>query len=268
MLRWSGNVKMRESPYRLDRIQDRHCAMSKQADRSFTQFSLTQPRVSEQWQAIGNAVSSRFEQQYRGDRFEVPEEVEAMPIFGDWVSGSLAAKAASPFWEVARPQKNQCCLDLGCGVSFLIYPWRDWQAYFYGQDISPTAVETLKSRGPQLNSKLFKGVERAPAHQLNYKADFFDLAIATGWSCYYPLDYWKSVLTALQRVIKPSGIFVFDLLNPDHPLAEDWAVLETYLGAEVFLEPLTEWEKVVKASGAKIMKRQSGELFDLYKVRF
>ena len=45
-------------------------------------------------------------------------------------------------------------------------------------------------------------------------------------------------------------------------------MLETYLGAEVFLEPATEWEKIIKAGGAKIVKRQLGELFELYKVRF
>ena len=45
-------------------------------------------------------------------------------------------------------------------------------------------------------------------------------------------------------------------------------MLETYLGAEVFLETATEWEKTIKAGGAKIAKRQLGELFELYKVRF
>lgn len=242
--------------------------MPKRADQSFPQYSLTHSRSSEHWQAMFAAVAARFEQQYRGQAFDLPQEVEAMPIYQDWVAGTLDAKVVSPFWKIARPQKHQRCLDLGCGVSFLLYPWRDWQAYFYGQDISKTAVETLRSRGPQLNSKLFKGAELAPAHLLNYEADYFDLAIATGWSCYYPLDYWQTVLSALKTVLKPAGIFVFDLLNPENPLAEDWALLETYLGSEAFLEPRSEWEKLIKTSGGKILKRQSGDLFDLYKVSF
>jgi hypothetical protein len=61
---------------------------------------------------------------------------------------------------------------------------------------------------------------------------------------------------------------VFDILNLAHPLVEDWAVLETYLGAEVFLEPVAEWEKMFKVNGAKVVAQQSGELFDLYKVKF
>ncbi|WP_341529803.1 class I SAM-dependent methyltransferase [Nostoc sp. UHCC 0302] len=224
--------------------------------------------LSDKWQERVAQVAYRFNQQYQNQTFELPAEVQAMPIYREWVAGILAAKIASPFWEIAQPQKNQHCLDIGCGVSFLIYPWRDWQAFFYGQEVSNFARDTLNSRGSQLNSKLFKGVELGPAHHLNYSNEQFDLAIATGFSCYFPLEYWAAVLTEVKRVLKPDGLFVFDILNPEQPLAEDWAVLETYLGAEVFLEPLAEWEKIIKAAGAKVIGRQSGELFDLYKVRF
>ncbi|MBD2336480.1 class I SAM-dependent methyltransferase [Calothrix sp. FACHB-156] len=223
---------------------------------------------SDKWQQTVTQVTYRFNRQYQNQPFELPAEVEAMPIYRDWISGTLPGKIASHFWEIGQPQKNQHCLDIGCGVSFLIYPWRDWQAYFYGQEVSVVARDTLNSRGSQLNSKLFKGVELGPAHQLKYSQGIFDLAIATGFSCYFPLDYWTAVLSEVKRVLKPGGQFVFDILNPEQPLAEDWAVLETYLGAEVFLESIAEWEKTIKASGAKIVTRKSGELFDLYKVRF
>ncbi|MBW4614509.1 MAG: class I SAM-dependent methyltransferase [Desmonostoc vinosum HA7617-LM4] len=230
-------------------------------------FTSSTPH-SEKWQQRVAQVAYRFNRQYQGQSFELPAEVQAMPIYREWASGILTGKIVSPFWEVAQPQKNQHCLDIGCGVSFLIYPWRDWQAFFYGQEISNVARDTLNSRGSQLNSKLFKGVELGSAHELNYSLDQFDLAIATGFSCYFPLEYWSVVLMEVQRVLKPGGQFVFDILNPEQPLAEDWAVLETYLGAEVFLEPLVEWEKTIKAAGGKVITRQSGELFELYKVRF
>jgi SAM-dependent methyltransferase len=223
---------------------------------------------SAKWQAMLAQVAYRFNQQYQGEVFELPPEVEAMPIFREWVAGLLPGRIVSPFWEIAQPQKNQRCLDIGCGVSFLVYPWRDWQAYFYGQEISTVARDALNARGSQLNSKLFKGVELGPAHQLKYSKDQFDLAIATGFSCYFPLDYWNVVISEVKRVLKPGGQMVFDIIDPQKPLAEDWAILETYLGAEVFLEPVAEWEKMIKATGAKVVSRQPGELFNLYKVCF
>ena len=223
---------------------------------------------SDVWQAQLLAVASRFNQQYRKEAFDLPPEVEAMPIFRDWTSGALEAKIASPFWESVMPGKGQRCLDIGCGVSFLIYPWGDWGAFFYGREISVVARDGLNARGPQLNSKLFKGVELGAAHELNYQENWFDLAIATGFSCYYPLNYWEVVLAQVERVLKPTGQFVFDVLDPETPLAENWAILETYLGSEVFLESIEDWEKMLKSAGAKIIKRQPGELFTLYKVRF
>ncbi len=248
--------------------------MSKKRDLQFqdNHFTSRSPQGAglpqpNNWQEILAQVAYRFNRQYQGEAFELPTEVEAMPIFREWAAGTLSTRIASRFWEIAQPQKNQRCLDIGCGVSFLIYPWTEWKAFFYGQEISTVARDALNARGSQLNSKLFKGVELGPAHQLNYESAQFDLVLATGWSCYFPLNYWSAVISEVKRVLKPGGQFVFDILDP-LPLAEDWAVLETYMGAEVFLEPIAEWEKTIKDTGANVVSRHPGELFKLYDVRF
>jgi SAM-dependent methyltransferase len=220
------------------------------------------------WAPMISAVEHRFEAEYEGKAFDLPEEVEAMPVFRDWAGGSLNSRIASPFWQVAQPKKNQHCLDIGCGFSFLIYEWRNWQALFHGQDISDFATKTLHQRGPQLNSKLFKGVKKGPAHLLDYPPESFELIIATGFSCYYPLAYWQAVMEAAKPLLKPGGFFVFDVIDPEQELAENWAILETYLGADVFLESLAEWRSLIKTVGAKVVKQQDGELFHLYKVRW
>jgi SAM-dependent methyltransferase len=150
----------------------------------------------------------------------------------------------------------------------LIYPWREWDALFHGHEISAVACQALTSRGPQLNSKLFKGVKQAPAHRLEYDAHFFDLVIATGVSGYYPADYWETVLQQVKKVLKPGGHFLFDAINPEAPLAESWAILETYLGAEVWLDNLDQWPALVKATGGRLVSHRDYELFRLFKVKW
>jgi SAM-dependent methyltransferase len=223
---------------------------------------------SQDWSSQIDRVRQRFDREFKQEAFELPAEVEAMPIFREWVSRALAAKITSPFWELSDLKKNQRCLDIGCGVSFLIYDWREWETYFYGQEVSVVARTALNSRGSQLNSKLFKGVQAGAAHQLPSENDTFDRAIATGFSCYYPTEYWKLVLQEVKRVLKPDGIFVFDAIDPDAEIAENWAILEMYLGAEVFLSPLTQFTELVKEVGGRVTATKPGELFQMYQVKF
>jgi SAM-dependent methyltransferase len=226
------------------------------------------PTQSHDWSTDIDRVKHRFDREFKQEAFDLPAEVEAMPIFREWISRNLTAKTTSPFWELAGFKKNHRCLDIGCGVSFLIYNWRAWETYFYGQEISITARNALNSRGPQLNSKLFKGVQSGTAHQLQYEEGLFDRVIATGFSCYYPPAYWKLVIQEVKRVLKPGGIFVFDAIDPDAELAENWAILEMYLGAEVFLSPLAQFTELVKETGGQVLATQPGELFQMYQITF
>lgn len=220
------------------------------------------------WQTAMENTTRRFDREYRQETVSLPAEVEAISIYEEWQTGSLQDRINSKFWDLKTPQKKQAWLDIGCGLSFLIYPWYEWNAYFYGQEVSAVARDILMSRGPQLNSKLFRGVKLGAGHLLAYEDNFFDGVIATGWSCYYPLNYWQQVLREVQRVLKPKGSLIFDVINPESPLAEDWAILETYLGAEVLLTPLSEWRSLVRQTGGKIVKNSSGELFECWQVSF
>jgi SAM-dependent methyltransferase len=226
------------------------------------------PLQQHDWSMEIDRVRTRFDREFKQEAFDLPAEVEAMPIFREWISHNLTTKITSPFWELAEFKKNHRCLDIGCGVSFLIYNWREWETFFYGQEVSVVARNALNSRGSQLNSKLFKGVQGGAAHQLQYENDTFDRAIATGFSCYYPPEYWKLVLQEVKRVLKPDGVFIFDAIDPDLELAENWAILETYLGAEVFLSPLNLFTELVAELGGKVNQTHSGELFKMYRVTF
>lgn len=241
------------------------------SDREQQNLDSTHPRLpgfKEDWQTTLKNTTQRFEREYRQENFDLPAEVEAISIFDEWQMGSLQNRIASKFWELKTPKKKQTWLDIGCGLSFLIYPWYEWDAFFYGQEVSAVARDILMSRAPQLNSKLFRGVNLGAAHLLAYEDNQFDGAIATGWSCYYPLDYWDRVIAEVKRVLKPGGSFIFDVIDPESSFAEDWAILETYLGAEVLLTPLSEWHKIIGQAGGKIVKSSSGELFQCWQVSF
>ena len=226
------------------------------------------PEIDGDWKIQLENTTKRFEREYRQEKFDLPQEVEEIAIFEEWRKGSLQNRISSKFWELKTPKKKESWLDIGCGLSFLIYPWCEWNAFFSGQEVSTTARDILMSRAPQLNSKLFRGVKLGAGHLLDYEDNQFDGAIATGWSCYYSLDYWRRVMTEVQRVLKPGGCFIFDVIDPESAIAEDWAILETYLGAEVLLTPLDEWRSLVQQVGGKIVKTASGELFQIWQVSF
>jgi SAM-dependent methyltransferase len=94
------------------------------------------------------------------------------------------------------------------------------------------------------------------------------MVIATGVSCYYPAEYWATVVQQVKKILKPGGWLLFDALNPDATLAEGWAILETYLGAEVYLEDLDRWSALVKAEGARVVSTRDYEMFRLFKVKW
>ncbi|MGQ9866285.1 MAG: class I SAM-dependent methyltransferase [Pseudanabaenaceae cyanobacterium] len=216
------------------------------------------------WQKAIETVQQRFERAYRNELPPLPPEAQALALYEPWHRGTVV----SPFWKIAKFAKKQRCLDLGCGPSFLVYPcWREWDLIFYGRDVSPSLCQMMNARGSQLNSKLYKGTEFGAAHHLPYEP-MFDRVIATGVSCYFPLAYWEAVIEAVRRVLKPDGALVFDAIDPASPAAEDWAILETYVGAEGFLTPLAEFRTLIQDRGGKIQAERPGNPFVLYRVIF
>ncbi len=129
----------------------------------------------------------------------IPQVYGFLHLDEEQPSQNLLLLEQAPLGQCDLPTNTDGELNIGCGVSFLIYPWREWEAFFYGQEISTVARDALNYRAPQLNSKLFKRVEFGSAQQLRYDDALFDVVIATGWSCYYPLDYWLPVIKEVKR---------------------------------------------------------------------
>ena len=94
-------------------------AQKKRLSDTFGHFSQGLPDTTTQgddpWQSQLNAVAQRFNREYNRDAFDLPPEVEAMPVFRDWATGGLQARIASPFWDLVQPKKHEHWLDIGCG---------------------------------------------------------------------------------------------------------------------------------------------------------
>ncbi len=229
------------------------------------------PQLTDPWQAYLTPVTQRFNReagiQLGEPPWDLPTDLQSLPFWQACQRDHLQDRLGMPFHQVRTPKKGEHCLDLGCGVSFMIYPWSHWQANFYGHEISDRIVKLLKSRAPQLNSKLFKSMQHGPAHVLEpYPEQQFDLAIVTGFLYYYPLDYFTLIWRELQPVLKPKAQMIIEIVQADSPWAEEWGLIELAKGTEPILLPQETWEKQIKDLGGKILKRADGELFTTYVI--
>ncbi|WP_236612419.1 hypothetical protein [Picosynechococcus sp. NKBG15041c] len=62
------------------------------------------------WFTLTEAIAQRFEAEYQNKRPDLPDEVQALPIFLDWQSGKLQNRVTSKFWELAQPKKTSIAL--------------------------------------------------------------------------------------------------------------------------------------------------------------
>ena len=230
------------------------------------------PQAAIDWNTYISPIAQRFNREVEiqlGETpdWELPEDVSTLPFWQEYEHSAFREELSIPFHRLRAPKKRENCLDLGCGVSFLIYPWVEWDAYFYGHDLSDRAVQFIKSRAPQLNSKLFKSMRQGRAHQLDvYEENQFDLAIATGFLSYYPPDYLSLMWLPLRRVLKPKALLIFDVVNPDSRWIDEWGLGEIYKGTEPILTPLKDWEALIKQLGGKLRKQEAADLFVTYSV--
>lgn len=194
--------------------------------------------------------------------WELPNELEALSFWQACQLDHLQDRLAIPFFHLRTPQKREQCLDIGCGVSFFLYPWSQWDASFFGHELSPQVVKLLQSRAPQLNSKLFKSIRQGTAHQLSaYEDRQFDQVIATGFLAYYPLEYLAAIWPQIRRVLKPGAPMIIDWVRAESPWAEEWGLIELFKGTEPFLIPTDQWEATIRHLGGEILKLASGELY-------
>ena len=149
----------------------------------------------------------------------------------------------APYTEIfsflARNFGNEChgekLLELGCGVgNNLIFA--KWAMGFevYGMDYSPTAIKLAKNRFDKHN--LEASLEIGSIDSLDFCDEFFDVVIDRGAIQHNPLPYIRNIISEVERVLKPTGLFYSGLASDEHYLFGRG----THLGGGDFLDKNSE----------------------------
>jgi len=100
-------------------------------------------------------------------------------------------------------------LDVGCGGGFTSEYLAKMGAVVHGIDISPKLIETAKKHAYSMSLKI--EYKQGAGESLPYEDNRFDVVI-----CVDVLEHvsdLRKVISEIQRVLKPGGLFLFDTIN-------------------------------------------------------
>ena len=123
-------------------------------------------------------------------------------------TAKLTSHAVSHLLDAAQLTSDSCALEVGCGPGHVTAMMADTGATVTGVDLVPAMIETARSLHP--DSEFVE----ANAEQLPFEDDSFDVVLVN-----FSIHHFARpdvVCTAIRRVLKPGGRFVF--AGPIEPL--------------------------------------------------
>ena len=153
------------------------------------------------------------------------------------------------------PSNKPVALDIGCSSGRYVMGLKDKGFEAVGID---TAGIPLKYASERVNAKFI----RASATDLPFKKECFDLVICIELLHHFEEKVLEKALEEISDVIKPGGIFVFDVKNKINPVM--WYKYKKGNNVEFTLKARTirEMAKLVEKHGFDIIKKK-GILFPI-----
>lgn len=175
------------------------------------------------------------------DSIKETEAYKSMQEVGGGNSGSPEVK------EYLDPKAGMNFLDIGSCANLFTHNLGKWPSTYYGVDISPKLVASMKKVAEKRGMKLGDLVV-ADMADLPFEDNFFDIAANIGVLEYYDAEYIEKSLVEMKRVLKPGSRVVVDMVSLDHPDAAMMLTVEKLKGREYTEDMPTreEFEEILK----------------------
>ncbi|MBU1338668.1 MAG: class I SAM-dependent methyltransferase [Acidobacteria bacterium] len=178
---------------------------------------------------------------------------------------ALTGSEAPEIMEFLQPAEGDKLLDVGCCANLATKRFDKWPSLYFGIDISPALIQAMQNFVREADITI-GGLEIAEMTALPYPDSIFDLAMVIGVFEYVDMDYARSAVRELARVLKPGARLVADLPNPAHPHLLTMFRLEEYLGRPNILKSRTSFEKIL-SSCFRIVSTDDSQVMIKYFMR-
>ena len=188
--------------------------------------------LKEQVQIIKKAYNLTVEDYNKGK-----SELEYLPTifrnsekFRGFIKAANVCNSGDPrIKDYLNPTERMNYLDVGSCANIIGYKLHEWQASYYGIDISQKLI-ALTNLFVTTNRITIGGLCVAEISNIPFTNNYFDIASVIGVLEYYEIDYCIFALKELNRVLKQNGKLVIDMPNEKHPVVFTMVEYENYLG--------------------------------------
>lgn len=209
--------------------------------------AMAKENMNRQLDRIRRAYDLTVEQYKKGINPKIPEEIKNLPGFKAITEDTDQTSSAAPdIKEYLDPKLGMRFLDAGCCANLANYRLDRWPSTYYGVDISPALISAIKSFVSHEHISI-GGLWVTDLAKLPFDENFFDIAAVIGVLEYCTLEYIRSSLSELHRVLKPQAKIILDMPNQEHPYINDMFRLEKHLGRPITIHSRPIFEEILRS---------------------
>lgn len=151
----------------------------------------------------------RYRRKWYDDRARTYDET--------WWGSEESNEEMDGFSSLVKVNSGDVVLDVATGTGIFLIEMAKNGAICYGIDLSPKMLEKLKGKIKQQGLEAnVKDIRMGMADKLPYPDNSFDWVTCIGMLEYYPIEYAKTVLSEVRRVLKPGKKCFIDIIDSNN----------------------------------------------------